>query len=119
VLETFFAVAFFSPVLVFEGLFTPEPREDEVDDLFRNMQIDGNLPSGWRRDAKVHMTFQGVLEASAAQDLSLREDGDLRFREVLIGGGEAQTQVNGAWLSLGLWGLLGLGAAGLRRRTEH
>ncbi len=65
------------------------------------------------------MTFQGVLEASAAQDLSLREDGDLRFREVLIGGGEAQTQVNGAWLSLGLWGLLGLGAAGLRRRTRH
>lgn len=118
VLETFFAVVLFSPVLVFEGLFTPEPREDEVDDLFRNMQIDETLPSGWRRDGKVHMTFQGVLDSTTVEDLGLREDGDLRFREVLMGGGEGQTVVNSAWLSVGLWGLVGLGAAGLRRRTE-
>ena len=117
VLETAFAAVLFAPIAIFEDLFSSWERDDQVDDLFRSQQADDLLPSGWRKDDKVHMAFQGVLDTNLATDLTIREDDTLRFREVLLGGGR-ETVVGSAWPGLGLLGLTGFAAFGLRRRAD-
>jgi hypothetical protein len=117
VLEAAFAAVLFAPIAIFEDLFSSWERDDQVDDLFRSQQADNLLPSGWRNDDKVHMAFQGVLDTNLATDLTIREDDTLRFREVLLGGGR-ETVVGSAWPGLGLLGLLGFAALGLRRRAD-
>ena len=96
----------------FEDLFSPPERDAQVDDLFRNLQIDALLPSGWRKDDKVHMAYQGVISTDSVVDLQLRADPDLKERHTVLGG---TAHTSRSWLLPNVLGTLGLLALGWRR----
>ena len=117
------------PVILFElmlreALFIPGSpfnltyREDEPDDLFRRMQSEGLLPSGWRNDGKMHMVFQGIWDASTSAPVGVVHDPNLGRVHTKVGGHRAPAAshgVSGSGLLFGLPGLLGLWSYRRRR----